>query len=187
MARSNNHLAKGALRRAQLVDAAAVLIRESGPHAVTHRAVAKRVGCALSATTYYFTGLEELLNEAGQANISAWAKRAENVAEQIQQAPVPESRDDVIATVLRACLPSTENLENHYYQLLAAADSEPVSKAYAAGRARLDGAVQQVLDRLGIDLSAQLVIAVVDGAAVSALSEGHNVRKVAYELLELLL
>lgn len=80
---------KGARRRAEIVQAAADILRESGPGAVSHRAVAHRVGCSLSATTYYFTGLNDLLEEAGRLNIARWATRAELVAERVDAESVP--------------------------------------------------------------------------------------------------
>ena len=55
---------KGEARRRQIVEAAAALVREGGPSSVSHRAVARRAGCSLSATTYYFEGLEDLLHQA---------------------------------------------------------------------------------------------------------------------------
>ena len=41
-----------------------------------------------------------------------------------------------------------------------------------------------VLSAVGVDLPAEVVIALVDGAAVSALSEGRDVHITAFELLD---
>jgi DNA-binding transcriptional regulator YbjK len=54
---------KGAARREHILRATLELIGEHGPDAVTHRAVAKRAGLPLSATTYWFDSKEELLQE----------------------------------------------------------------------------------------------------------------------------
>ncbi|MDO4887188.1 MAG: TetR family transcriptional regulator [Actinomycetaceae bacterium] len=175
---------RGELRRAAIVEAAAQIIREEGPVAVTHRAVARRCGCSLSATTYYFSGLDELLAEAGKVNIRLWARRAERVASEVERSDVPESRDEIIDIILRACLPPTDALENHYLQLLEAARAKPVARAYAVGRTHLDAAIARVLARVGLDVSPQLIVAIVDGAAVSALSEGRDVRELARQLLK---
>ena len=75
---------RGEDRRQAIIDAAAAIIRESGPSGVSHRSVAKRAGCSLSATTYYFDGLEDLLHQAGLVNIGLWASRAERVADRIE-------------------------------------------------------------------------------------------------------
>ena len=61
---------KGQRRRQEIVEGAAQILLEHGPQGVSHRAVAQRVGCSLSATTYYFSGLDELLSEAGRVNIA---------------------------------------------------------------------------------------------------------------------
>lgn len=175
---------KGARRRQDIIDAAATIIRESGPTAVSHRTVAARAECSLSATTYYFSGLEELLAEAGRVNIEMWAIRAERVAQEISHEPLPKTCAQAASLVLRACLPSAETLETHYHQLVAVSDYVPVTSAYRAGRQRLDAAVASVLERLGVGLSAELMIAIVDGAAVAALSEGRSVRETARALVE---
>ncbi|MFB6396091.1 TetR/AcrR family transcriptional regulator [Polymorphospora lycopeni] len=51
-------------RRRAIVEAAAALIVEDGLTDLTHRRVAARAGVSLSATTYYFSSLEELSEEA---------------------------------------------------------------------------------------------------------------------------
>lgn len=175
--------AKGWRRRQDIIDAAAALLRDGGPAAVTHRAVASRAGCSLSATTYYFSGLEELLTEAGNLNIATWASRAERVATEVEQGPPMGGLDDSVNVLLRACLPGATSLENHYLQLVAASQSPAVVKSYREGRARLDQAIQRILDAVGRTADPALVIAIVDGSAVAALSEGRDVRETASGLL----
>lgn len=174
---------KGQRRRQEIIEAAAALLREQGPQAVSHRSVAKQVGCSLSAMTYYFSGLDDLLSEAGRVNISRWASRAEHVAENAEREPVPATLDDAVAVILRATLPSDEELLGHYLELVAAGQSEPVRVAYRTGRDRLNAAVARVLRRLQLPWSAEMTITVVDGASVTALSEGRDVRETATALL----
>ena len=174
---------KGRRRRQDVIEGAAAILLEQGPKGVTHRAVAQRVGCSLSATTYYFSGLDDLLEEAGRVNIARWASRAERVAEAVELEPPPATTEEAIQVVLRATLPSDETLLGHYLQLVAAAESPPVRRAYRTGRDRLNTAVHRVLQRLGSSWSPEMVIAVVDGACVSALSEGRDPYTLATELL----
>ncbi len=178
---------KGQRRRQEIVEGAAAILREQGPAGVSHRAVAQRVGCSLSATTYYFSGLDDLLGEAGRVNISRWASRAERVAESVESQTPPGDPEGVIDVILAATLPSDEEMLGHYLQLVAAGASEPVRRAYRTGRDRLNLAVNRVLDRLHVEHPAELVIAVVDGASVSALSEGLDVRLTARQRLRYLL
>ena len=59
--------AKGARRRDLIAEAAAALVLDRGPAALSHRAVAARAGVPLAATTYYFRDLDELAAVAGVA------------------------------------------------------------------------------------------------------------------------
>jgi AcrR family transcriptional regulator len=174
---------RGERRRRELIEAAAEMLREGGPFRVSMRGVVKRTGASLSAATYYFSSADELLEEAGRVNIGLWAARAEKVAEEAESNPVPEGLETAVDLILRATLPADSPLLGHYSQLIAAGSSEPVARAYNTGRGRLNLAVGRVLKVLGLPQSAELVIGVVDGAAVTALSEGRDVRETARRLL----
>ncbi|WP_022867618.1 TetR/AcrR family transcriptional regulator [Schaalia vaccimaxillae] len=174
---------RGEERRRQIIEAAAELVYEEGPAAVSHRSVAARAGCSLSATTYYFSGLDDLLHQAGRLNISRWASRAERVAEKVESVAGPFSRDEAVELILEATLPRNVSLYGHYTSLIHAGTSESISRAYRTGRSRLNNAVGRVLEHLRVRVPAELVIGVVDGAAVSALSEGRDVRDTAWTLL----
>ncbi len=174
---------KGQSRRQALIDAAAAIIRECGPDAVTHRAVAKQAGCSLSATTYYFDGLDDLLYQAGLVNIGQWAQRAERAAEQVESLESVPSLDGRISLILSATLPAEGPYLGHYLQLISAGGAAPVGRAYREGRQRLNAAISRVVSGLGLPVSANMVIAIVDGAAVTALSEGRDVRETAACLL----
>lgn len=175
---------KGRRRREEIVTAAADILQESGPGGVSHRSVASRVGCSLSATTYYFSGLDELLAEAGRLNVAKWARRAEGVAEHAEAQDPPATRAAAIELVLRATLPSEAPLLGHYLQLVSAGASIPVTRAYHSGRGRINAAVGRVLQRVGSPRSPELIMAIVDGAAVTALSEGEDVRETATQYLD---
>jgi len=178
---------RGLRRRQELVEAAAAILRETGPASVSMRNVARHGGASLSAMTYYFENADELLEDAGRVNIALWAERAERVAERAEAGEPPRGGDAAIDLVLGATLPSQDPLLGHYLQLVAAGSSVPVARAYATGRGRLNLAVGRVLRVAGIELPAELVIAVVDGAAVTALSERRDVHTTARRLLELAL
>lgn len=174
---------KGEVRRQAIIEAAAALIRESGPTAVSHRAVAQRAGCSLSATTYYFDGLDDLLYHAGQFNISQWAERAERTAEKVEALSLLPELEERIELLLEATLPAEGPYLGHYAQLISANTSQPVGRAYREGRSRLNAAVARVLKRLEIPSTPEMIIAIVDGAAVTALSEMRDVRETAVSLL----
>lgn len=181
------HQARGRQKRQKIIEVAAQLLREEGPESVTHRSVASRAGVSLSATTYYFSGLDELLEEAARLNIHIWAQRARHTWNDIVVKPPPHTVEEMAQILIRACLPKGISLINHYRQLLAAETSHVVQKAYRAGRIELDDALTNILEHIGVDISAQAVIAIVDGAAVAAISEGHDIRQTAMRLLTQLL
>jgi len=60
----DGRVARGQRTREAIIDATIELIREAGAAAVTHRAVAKRAGTSLAATTYHFSTLDDLLVES---------------------------------------------------------------------------------------------------------------------------
>ena len=174
---------RGEDRRQAIIDAAAAIIRESGPSAISHRSVAKRAGCSLSATTYYFDGLEDLLHQAGLVNIGMWASRAEQVADRVEAFKGVPNLSQRVRFILQATLPAHGSYFGHYLQLISASQASPVKQAYRQGRQRLNVALRRVLRQLDSPLEPEMVIAVVDGAAVTALSEGWNVKSTAARLL----
>ncbi|AKE40348.1 transcriptional regulator BetI [Corynebacterium kutscheri] len=174
---------RGRRKRQKIIEATALLLRESGPGSVTHRSVASRAGVSLSATTYYFSGLDELLEEAARLNIQSWVQRVRHTWNGIVEKEPPENEREAAEILIRACLPKDIPLDNHYRQLIAVGTSNVVKKAYRAGRIELDAALEKVIEHIGVDIPAQVVIGIVDGAAVAAISEGRDIRETAMNLL----
>lgn len=176
---------KAQITRTSLVLAAAALLREQGPKAVTYRKVAKWAGAASSSVGYYFDSVTQLLHEAGRYNIQLWAERAEKAASAAEGLEPEECRrHHVIDLLIRACLPDESVVPSaHYGQLIAAAESDVVTEAYQKGRVSLDAAIERILARAKIDMPPRMVGTVVDGAAVAAISEGYDVRKFASDIL----
>ena len=169
---------KAQITRTSLVLAAAALLRERGPEAVTYRKVAEWAGAASSSVGYYFDSVTELLYEAGCYNIELWIARAEAFSPE-------ECRERVVDLLLEACLPDdTVSMPAHYAQLIASAEAPVVTEAYRKGREALDAAVNRILVRAGVNLTPSVVVALVDGGAVKAISEGYDVREIARMLLE---
>lgn len=175
---------KAQITRTSLVLAAAALLREQGPKAVTYRKVAKWAGAASSSVGYYFDSVTQLLHEAGRYNIQLWAERAEKAASAAEGLSQEECRAQAVDLLIRACLPDETVVPSaHYGQLIAAAESDVVTEAYQKGRVSLDAAIGRILAHAGIDMPPRMVGTIVDGAAVAAISEGYDVRAFATELL----
>ncbi|VTR78178.1 TetR/AcrR family transcriptional regulator [Cellulomonas hominis] len=181
--------AKGDRRRDELARAAADLVREDGPSALSHRAVAARAGVSLSATTYYYSGLDALAAAAGAALVDDWVAHAEGVLARVVAAAAPQDAAEVLVD---AVLPPGDDavLRAHYEQLVTAGRVPALAAALGEGRARLDDVLGCLLAALGSgargragDPGPAVVLALVDGAVVAALSEGRDVRAGARDLL----
>ncbi|AEE45063.1 hypothetical protein [Cellulomonas fimi] len=171
---------KGERRKAQLAAAAADLVLREGPGALTHRRVAAAAGASLSATTYYFADLDELAAAAGRALVAAWVAHAEGVLA-ASDGPVADAAGRVVDAVLPPG--DDEQVRAHYEHLLGAGRNVALAGAIADARAELDAVVARLVDRVGLRVPAAVAVALVDGAAVSALSEGRPVRTTARGLL----
>lgn len=176
--------AKGEQRRAQIVEAAAALLLAHGAAAVTHRAVAQRAEVPLAATTYYFAGRDALLTAAGEHIVGRWADAAHAVAVDAATRLRAGGREVLAQVLLDALLPPRSGqLSGHYEHLVTAARVPALTHAFAAGRGRIDAALAAMLAAAGSSCSPALALAVVDGAAVTALSEGRAIRPLALSLL----
>jgi TetR/AcrR family transcriptional regulator, regulator of biofilm formation and stress response len=70
---------RGEARREAILRATLAVIGERGADAVTHRAVAERAGAPLSATTYWFSSRDELLEDALRLAAREEVERLERV------------------------------------------------------------------------------------------------------------
>ena len=90
-------------RREALLSAAAELVAERGVGAVTHREVAARAELPLSATSYFFASIDELVLEALRYFIAGLIERVADVTEDIsQQQFAPEAAVDLLLGALLA-------------------------------------------------------------------------------------
>jgi DNA-binding transcriptional regulator YbjK len=165
---------KGERRRHALVEAAATLLSEGGFDAVRHRAVADRAGLPLASTTYYFRSLDELVMAAvehgARAELAACRQALDDAApgdfvELFLDALLgPASRNDFDAVLVR-------------YERFVAAGRRPwLGPLMRELRAELDALLADMARRFNRsadpDELARLV-AVMDGAVISALIESH--------------
>ena len=138
---------------AELVAAAADLLRSGGFDAVRHRAVAERAGLPLSSTTYYFDSLDDLVVAAtertsrdelaeGRARLDALAEGPPDTAALIEivldQLLGPESRDGGLDAVLL-----------RYERLVGAGRRPYLAPLMRRLRGELDALLAEVLARCG--------------------------------------
>lgn len=178
---------KGERRRALLVTAAAELLADGGFGAVRHRAVAERAGLPLAATTYYFDSLDELVTAAAER-----LGRAElaQVRAALDAAEPGDDPAEVVLDMLLGPRSRTGGLEAvllRFERLVGAGRRPYLAPLMRAQRVELDALVAEAMGRAGQtpDLRAvRRVVALVDGAVVSALIEADaDPRRVAREAL----
>jgi len=175
-ASSGGRYARGVERRHALVAAAADLVIEQGLAALSHRAVAVRAGLPLASTTYYFSSVDDLRNEALDHIAQAWVTRARAVVDALPPHVDHDQAARAVTSIIGADAPSPQVLVM-YERYLEAGRHSRLRTLVAAWNAQLTELVQQVLLRAAIpveDDSAGLVLALADGVAVTALAEGTS-------------
>ena len=170
--------------RTRLLDATIDVLNTSGAEAATSRAIANAAGENLASITYYFGSKRELVD---QAMVSTARRLIQPVVEEFAD----DSRDS-ITTLLAAVqqlyriLDANDNLLGPYiHSLAAAATNEAVAVEVRSLHRELASvlaaeiAAQQHQARLPswvqVDSMAQLIVALVNGVAVSiAIDPGHT-------------
>jgi DNA-binding transcriptional regulator YbjK len=175
---------KGEARRVALVAAAADLVAEHGPDAVSHRAVAAAAGVPLAATTYYFRDLGELrvaaVARVGERELAAAGAVVGSVALQRRSAQETAARvADVLLGVQRR---TDEQVQAFYERWLAGGRHPELREVLRSTRAQLDALVAEVVDRGGHrTVPAPRLVALADGSALAALVEGGGQARAAME------
>ena len=181
--------ARGAQRRSALVQAAADVLLEQGLGALSHRAVAARARLPLASTTYYFASVDDLRDEALQQVAAAWVARAGALVDALPPRLDAAQASGALVRIVGADAPSVQLLLL-YERYLDAGRHERVRPLVTAYNDRVRGFLREVLRRSGSpagDGEVQLVLSVVDGAAVTALAEGRQPGTAARSALDHLL
>lgn len=112
-------------RRARILQAALEAIAEYGVSAVTHRKIAQRAEVPLGSLTYYFTGIDALLEEA----LSGFAREMSQTyqAYLAQATSQREACEALTKVICGAQITTPENMEL-MYQLYAYASRRPALK-----------------------------------------------------------
>lgn len=174
---------RGARRREAIIAAAASLIERQGYDAVTHRAVAVEAAVPLGSTTYYFASLADLRRDAMALLIEREAAAAEALAPVRRQTRRPATVARLVLELLYGtdALADRDTLVTIIDRLIQSARYPEVRTLVQAGRERIEDAIAEVLDRSGFTVDPvadrallTVLIAVSDGAVLSALAEGAS-------------
>lgn len=156
--------------------AAAELLLEGGPSALTARAAAARAGVPLAATTYYFADQGQLARCAAERVARDHLHvAAEEVAAVETRATAAEVAGHVLAIVLGPHTRERASMLAMYDRTLAVAAHGALAAAFADLDERLCEAVRVLLRRSGRDSAqARAVLACADGLLVSHLLRDHQ-------------
>lgn len=162
-------------RREQLLDAAIELFAEGGSRGITHRAVAAKAGLPPATTTYYFTSIDELIEEALSRHIEVWLVDLKRLTR------VPTNIDvtlDDASTLISAvfAVRTLEVVRLHLSIYLAAAAQPSLSHKAAEGLTAMETFATKVLTDIGVPEPASLAQSIV------ALIAGSALRRVAGRL-----
>jgi len=167
---------RGRRRRTVLVDAAVALLDESGPEAVTARAVAERAGVPLGSVTYYFDDVQALRREA----TGVLGDRHLDVARSVAGRAGPGQDAASVAGVLAAAVlgPAADGgpdaVRALYARVLDTSGRAPLTDPLRRWDAAVAEVVADVLRAAGRRPEhAPAVLACADGAALAALLSGH--------------
>lgn len=170
--------ARGAARRAALVEAAARVLDRDGFAAVSHRSVAAEAQVPLGSTTYYFSGREELVGAALDAWLSAEEQRLTTVVAALaRRRRSPRARAELVVEVLigRDRAADQSALVRYYERFVEAGRLRAHRPRLARSRTTYDALLAEVLTRSGAEPEAvdvRLLTAVTDGSLLNALIDG---------------
>lgn len=156
--------------------AAAGVVDRHGPAGFSARAVAIASGLPLAAVSYYFPRLDDLLSAAVDIVLRSWTEHGHTVAADAA-ASGRKGIDAAATTIARALLPPGPPpvIAHRYQHLLAGAARPDTAAALAALRSTLEALVRDILTTTAVNsaLSSDVIVALVDGAAVGAIAEGR--------------
>lgn len=165
-------------RRDIILDATLDAVAEHGVHGVTHRKIAALAGVPLGSMTYYFSGIDALLEEA----FCRFADRmSESFIQHIGQARSPAMVCDALTDVICGAYLTTPRNMELMYQLYAYASRKPGLKLVMQAWMRRS---QALLERWFDPVTARALDAFVEGMTLHYVTDSAPLgRKQLRELL----
>ena len=171
---SGTNVPTGLARRNAILDATLELIGEHGPDSVTHRAVARRAGVPLAATTYWFSSKEELLRETLVQAAREETERLEQLVLALVSAGPSADWAGAVAAALASTLKAEPAKQRALFELALDTERHPTLRAEAA---RVQAAhlrlAEAALNAVGADDprgDAPIVVAVLSGLMLGQLA-----------------
>jgi len=151
------------------VQAATTLLGESGPTAVTARAVAAHAEVPLAAVSYYFDGVDDLLGEAADKLFEAYLRQATAL---VRDGDGRRWQETLVRVWLDPSVdgPDPGRVRSTMQQLLAAAGAASLRPALRRWDDALVRLVEDVLRQAGRDTSrTRVLLAALDGLSMARL------------------
>ena len=162
-------------RHVALVAAAADLLEAEGWSALTHRRLTAQTGVPFSTITYYFAGIDELVEQAATELARRHLDRARTTVEALPRRRADAARAAaLVAEVLVGPEPTPQSLQALYDRYLRAGRTPALRALVTGWNADLDLLVADVLDRTGhraTTTQVRLLVAALDGLLVTAIAE----------------
>ncbi len=173
----STHRPSAQRRREALLRAATEIVGESGTSAATHRAIASRAGVPLATTSYFFSSISELLEEATRAFTT---ERAGELAEVARTIPEQASPDEIASIFARALLAGDRaaelaQVEAYLHAARSAGLREPVAGAMSGFEEVAEAALLAAgADPAAIGMGARAFVALADGFVLQHLARPRH-------------
>lgn len=158
-------------RREALLRAATEIVAEEGAAGATHRAIAARAGLPPSTTTYFFSSIDELLDEATRSFTLARAAELDGVSASL---PATASPDEIAELFAQALLTGERAMELAQIEAyLHAARSAEVRTGVVAAMEAFERAATAALEMAGArrpEEGARAFVALADGFVLAHLA-----------------
>jgi DNA-binding transcriptional regulator YbjK len=163
---------KGEAREREILEATIDLIYEEGISAVSHRAVARRAGVALSAPSYFFPSIDDLIVEAFRSIVATMMEGLEALSARIEAEDM--SREDAVDAYVRLALATAPRYDKVQYEAYMVAARRPALRkdvdAAIAATHRKGSTLVTASRRKRFDWAAPILTAYADGVALHRLA-----------------
>ena len=175
MTRPRSHYNRGEKRRAQILDAAIDVIAERGLEGVTHRAVANAAGVPLSATSYFFASMDELIGAAVTRIADGVLQAVESFIDDTTNRGSTETSVDAAIDRMLAALagPRDRQIQVQFEAYLATNRRPDLIESVRRIVEAYEHAATTILASLGAtepEMAARHLIAVLDGFALQRIA-----------------
>ncbi len=188
--------ARGAQRRAEIIDAAVRVIAAAGLAGLSMRSVAAEAGMPLGALSYYFTGKADLVAQSFRQLSEAEIDRVVRTADELTPSMSPEAMADLLADMTVAGLARSRGTIVARHELVVEASrDDALAPLFEAWYVAMVPALSRLFRALGStepDVDARLVLATLAGLEADHLyrplrpSDRRSIRAVLRRLFAVL-